>query len=111
VKSGWWLGHQRGAVVKTDNNGNLLPGYNHKYEENIFNYMKKKKKIFMMSAWILLLPMLLSCSSAAWYASIQAQQRKACLDVPTTEYADCMERANRSFESYRRDRAERYGIP
>lgn len=72
--------------------------------------MKNMVKTLMLSAWIWLLPMLLSCSSAAWYASIQAQQLKACFEVPTTEYADCMERANRSFESYRRDRAERYGI-
>jgi len=73
--------------------------------------MKKKIKLFILSAWIWLLPMLFSCSSAAWYASFQAQQRKACLDVAGSDYATCMERANRSYESYRRDRAERYGTP
>ena len=77
----------------------------------MFNNMKYKIKTIMVLAWFWVLPMLFSCSSAAWYASIQAQQRKACLDGPPLEYTACMERANRSYESYRRDRAERYGTP
>ena len=67
------------------------------------------KNMIRSATWIWLLSVLLSCSSGAWYAGFQAQQRKACLDAPATDYAACMKRANRSYESYRRERAERYG--
>lgn len=59
----------------------------------------------------LLLPTLMSCSSAAWYQGVQAQQRKACLDGPSSEYAACMERANRTYELYRREREDRLAKP
>jgi hypothetical protein len=48
------------------------------------------------------------CSSKAWYEGFQTRQRQLCLEGPSTEYADCLERANCSYESYRRELEARY---
>jgi len=68
------------------------------------NKGKESKQILILFAIFLLG----GCSSRDWYYGFQAQQRKACLEVPSAEYAACMEQANRSYESYQRERNERY---
>jgi hypothetical protein len=64
-----------------------------------------------VSLLLLLFPPLISCSSTAWYNGFQAQQRKTCLDVPSSEYVECLERANRSYQQYHREREERLARP
>jgi len=72
--------------------------------------MKTARSIFG-SLLLLLFPLLMSCSSAAWYDGFQARQRQACLDGPGSEYAACLERVNRSYEDYRREREDRLASP
>jgi len=70
--------------------------------------MKKIHNLVVLLAGLLVLSTLAACSSQAWYQGFQARQRQLCLEVPSAEYTACMERANRSYENYRREREERY---
>jgi len=45
-------------------------------------------------------------SNRQMYEGFQASQRTNCLSLPPEKYDDCMEKANISFETYRRQRAE-----
>jgi hypothetical protein len=46
-----------------------------------------------------------ACSAQQWYASGQAQQRQQCARiVDTAEYQRCMDKTQKSYEDYRRER-------
>ena len=46
------------------------------------------------------------CSSRQWYETVHQNQRLQCQKVPYNEYAECMERANETYDSYKQKRDE-----
>lgn len=46
------------------------------------------------------------CSNKAIYDNIRAQQRDACLNEPPPAYVECIERTNKTYEEYERERKE-----
>lgn len=44
------------------------------------------------------------CSNKAVYDNIQHNNRQACHTVPPAQYEACIERSNKSYEEYRRER-------
>jgi len=73
--------------------------------------MIRSSEILHDACSLLLFAALYSCSPAVWYNGFQAQQRRACLELPSSEYATCMENANRDYATYRREREERLAKP
>ena len=49
---------------------------------------------------------IVGCSNRQMYEGFQASRRTNCLSVPPKKYDNCMEKANISFETYQRQRAE-----
>ena len=49
---------------------------------------------------------IVGCSNRQMYEGFQASQRTNCLSVPPEKYDACMDKANISFETYQRQRAE-----
>ena len=49
------------------------------------------------------------CSNKAVYENIQINNRNACLKVPQSQYEECLERSNKSYEEYERERKEVLG--
>lgn len=62
-----------------------------------------KISIFLMLLSILFVP---GCSSRQWYETVHQNQRLQCQKVPYSEYAECMERANETYDSYKQKRDE-----
>lgn len=46
------------------------------------------------------------CSSKAVYDNMQRNNRQECVSVPPAQYEECIERSSKSYEEYKRDRAE-----
>jgi hypothetical protein len=46
------------------------------------------------------------CSSRAVYDNMRIHQRNECLKEPPPAYFECIERANKSYEEYQRERKE-----
>ena len=44
------------------------------------------------------------CSNKAVYDNIQHNNRRACNTVPPAQYEACIERSNKSYEEYKRER-------
>ena len=59
-----------------------------------------------MMTTILLLLLLVGCSSKGTYEATQVGQRNDCLKQPPAQYDDCMSKANKSYEQYERERKE-----
>lgn len=56
---------------------------------------------------VMVLVMLLqACSSRQLYETVHQNQRIQCQKVPYSEYAECMERANETYDEYTRKREE-----
>ncbi len=47
-----------------------------------------------------------SCSNRGIYENLRIQQRNDCLKEPPARYDECVERADKSYEEYRREREE-----
>lgn len=57
--------------------------------------------------YLLLVSILVTgCSSKAVYDNMQRNNRQACVSVPPAQYEQCIERSSKSYEEYKRDRAE-----
>lgn len=52
---------------------------------------------------------LAACSSKAVYDNIQINNRDECRKGPPSQYEECIERANKSYEEYERERKEVIG--
>jgi len=52
---------------------------------------------------------LAGCSNKAIYDNVQINKRNACIKVPESQYEECIERANISYEEYERGRKEVVG--
>lgn len=51
---------------------------------------------------VCLLTLLSACSAQQVYGGLQARERNLCAEGPPQEYQACMERADMSYEAYRR---------
>lgn len=49
---------------------------------------------------------LTGCSNKAMYDNIQLHQRNECREEPPAAYFECIERTNKSYEDYQRERKE-----
>ncbi len=49
---------------------------------------------------------LAACSNRSVYEGIQTSNRNECLMLPPSQYEECMENANTSFDEYERERKE-----
>ena len=56
--------------------------------------------------WLILLASLGGCSNQAVYESIQRSERQECLEEPMPTYEQCMERTNKSYKTYKKERDE-----
>jgi hypothetical protein len=56
---------------------------------------------------LILIPFLAgACSNRQMYDAVKNRQKVLCESVPRSEYSECMEQANESYDSYERDREE-----
>lgn len=55
---------------------------------------------------IVLVMLLQACSSRQLYETVHQNQRLQCQKVPYSEYAECMERANETYDEYQRKRKD-----
>ncbi|MCD1649385.1 MULTISPECIES: hypothetical protein [Marinobacter] len=55
---------------------------------------------------ITLLALATGCSHRAVYENVRINQRNDCADEPPPTYFECLERANKSFEEYQRERKD-----
>jgi hypothetical protein len=61
---------------------------------------------------LLIIVMLLGvagCSNKAIYDNAQLNQRNECIKEPPLTYFECVERTNKSYEEYERERKETLG--
>lgn len=49
------------------------------------------------------------CSSRQIYDSVQYNQRNECMKLPGSQYDECMERVNKPFDQYEKERNEALG--
>lgn len=54
----------------------------------------------------LLLLIVYGCSYREVYEGIQASNQNDCARLPASQYDECMEKANKSYEEYERERKE-----
>jgi len=47
-----------------------------------------------------------ACSKQAWYSSAQSAQQAHCMQQPISEYEDCMQPSNESYNAYEVKRQE-----
>lgn len=52
---------------------------------------------------------IVGCSNRAVYENIQLNNRRACNDVPASQYDECIERASKTYEEYKMERDEAMG--
>lgn len=53
------------------------------------------------------IPLTLSaCTTSNWYHGMKASEKVQCLNVPQSEYEDCMKNAQESYEEYKEKREE-----
>jgi len=54
----------------------------------------------------LLLLSLTACTRQQYYEGLKAGRRATCLEYPESEYEDCVDETNTSFEEYKRQRQQ-----
>ena len=57
----------------------------------------------------LLLLALSACSKQQYYEGLKAGRRASCLEYPESEFEDCVDETNTSFEEYKRQREQVIG--
>lgn len=55
---------------------------------------------------ILTLLTFVGCSNKAVYDGIQTGNRVECSQLPPSQYEDCMNKVNKTYDEYKRDRKE-----
>jgi len=60
-------------------------------------------KIYLVTVVVLLI---VACSNKAIYDNIKLNNRNDCAKLPQSQYDECMERANKSYDEYERKRKE-----
>ncbi len=56
--------------------------------------------------FFILLFAFIGCSNRGAYEGIQASNRFECSKLPPSQYEDCMEQANKSYDEYEQERKE-----
>ncbi len=46
------------------------------------------------------------CSNKVMYDNLRLNQRQKCVEEPRSTYVECIERTNKSYEEYERERKE-----
>jgi hypothetical protein len=59
--------------------------------------------------YILFAAVMAGCSNQAAYENIQINKRNACLELPPSQYDECMAEANTSYNDYKNAREEAIG--
>jgi len=61
-----------------------------------------------MSKFLMVLAMIsvAGCSNKAIYDNLRLDQRNQCVKEPPSTYFECIERTNKSYEEYERERKE-----
>ena len=54
----------------------------------------------------LLLITMTACTKQQYYESIKAGSKASCLEYPESEFEDCVDETNTSFEEYQRQREQ-----
>jgi PBP1b-binding outer membrane lipoprotein LpoB len=70
--------------------------------------LKKEMKMYkvLVSIFVFLLA---GCSNKAVYDNIQRINRNDCNKVPPSQYEECIDRASKSYEEYKRERERAIG--
>ena len=55
---------------------------------------------------LILLVLAAGCSHRAVYENVQVNQRTECANEPPSTYFECLDRANKPFDEYQRERKE-----
>ncbi len=55
---------------------------------------------------VVLVTIAAGCSHRAVYDNVRIHQRNECANKPPSTYFECIERANKSYEEYERERKE-----
>lgn len=55
---------------------------------------------------LILLVLAAGCSHRAVYENVQINQRNDCANEPPSTYFECLDRANKPFDKYQRERKE-----
>lgn len=58
---------------------------------------------------LIVILILASCSNKGIYEGIQTSKRNECSKVPPSQYDECMEKANKSYDEYEREREKDLG--
>lgn len=66
--------------------------------------MHSKKTMRPLTLFILLLMSLMACSTKQAYEAIQLKQKNDCQTLQGSEYEECMQRAEQSYEKYKEQR-------
>jgi len=64
--------------------------------------MNKERSLLL----ILLTISIQACSSRQMYDSMQYNKKFECISVPSSDYDECIERANESYDKYKQKRDE-----
>jgi hypothetical protein len=69
------------------------------------NFLKNSVALTMNILLITLLILgVIGCSNKAVYENIRINQRNDCIKEPPPAYDECIERTNKSYEEYQRER-------
>jgi len=58
-------------------------------------------KKYTLMLFIVISCFIQGCTSQFWYDGLKANQRQQCLKGPASEYDECMERVDESYNDYR----------
>ena len=64
------------------------------------------KQTMRMILLCLVISVLAGCSYKGVYDGIQTSKQNECAKLPSSQYGACMEKANKSYDEYERERKE-----
>lgn len=64
-------------------------------------------RLFPIVALVLvMLTLVAGCTNRAIYDNIQLDNRRQCVEVPPSQYDECMEATSKPYDEYKRERDE-----
>jgi uncharacterized membrane protein (DUF106 family) len=64
------------------------------------------KSVLKLTIGIVILFQFVACSNKAVYDNIKLNNRQECAKLPQSQYDECMENTQKSYEEYNRERKE-----
>jgi len=55
---------------------------------------------------LIIVSSMVGCSNRAIYENVQINKRNECMKLPLKQYHECMEKVNKSYDEYERERKE-----